>query len=51
MEGFITPIEDMGVKELFNKVKVIINGNWIGIADKPYELYVSLHKKKYKGIN
>ena len=49
-EGFITTIENMNVKDLFNKVKVIINGNWIGIANEPYELYLSLLKKKYNGI-
>ncbi len=33
-----------------NKVKVFINGCWIGITNKPYELYLSLKDKKYRGI-
>jgi len=30
--------------------KVFINGSWIGSTDNPYELYLSLKEKKYKGI-
>ena len=33
-----------------NKVKVIINGNWIGVCDKPNELYLDLKNKKYSGV-
>jgi DNA-directed RNA polymerase II subunit RPB2 len=36
--------------DLHNKVKVFINGSWVGITDEPYELYTSLKDKKYKGI-
>jgi DNA-directed RNA polymerase II subunit RPB2 len=35
---------------LYNKVKVIINGRWIGVSDDPLTLYHSLKDKKYKGI-
>jgi len=35
---------------IFNKVKVFINGNWLGISEDPYELFISLKEKKYKGI-
>jgi DNA-directed RNA polymerase beta subunit len=31
-------------------VKVFINGAWVGITHKPYELYLDLKDKKYKGI-
>ena len=34
----------------YKSVKVFINGNWIGIAKNPEELYFSLKDKKYKGI-
>jgi DNA-directed RNA polymerase beta subunit len=36
--------------ELYNKVKVFINGSWVGITNEPGELYISLKEKKYKGI-
>jgi len=50
IEPFITKIEDLSFKDLFNKVKVLINGNWIGISPEPYELYLNLLGKKYAGI-
>ncbi len=36
--------------ELFDKVKVFINGCWVGITNEPNELYDNLKQKKYKGI-
>jgi DNA-directed RNA polymerase beta subunit len=36
--------------DLHNKVKVFINGAWVGITNEPEELYNSLKEKKYKGI-
>jgi DNA-directed RNA polymerase II subunit RPB2 len=41
---------DMTSKEMYEKVKVFINGAWVGITDSPYELYLMLKDKKYKGI-
>jgi len=35
---------------LFNKVKVFINGCWVGISNNPTGLYENLKLKKYKGI-
>tara|TARA_Y100000992_G_scaffold70981_1_gene44556 strand:+ start:14347 stop:17904 length:3558 start_codon:yes stop_codon:yes gene_type:complete len=37
-------------EELYEGVKVIINGSWIGIAQNPIDLYNDLKAKKYKGI-
>ena len=37
-------------KDMYDKVKVFINGAWVGITDEPYELYLMLKEKKYKGI-
>lgn len=37
-------------KELYDKVKVFINGAWVGITNEPLELYNNLKEKKYKGI-
>ena len=36
--------------ELDNKIKVFVNGCWVGITDEPKELYDNLKNKKYKGI-
>jgi DNA-directed RNA polymerase II subunit RPB2 len=36
--------------DMYEKVKVFINGAWVGITDTPYELYTMLKDKKYKGI-
>ena len=47
---YITKIEDTNSANLYDKVKVFINGSWIGIANDPFELYNSLKEKKYKGI-
>jgi DNA-directed RNA polymerase II subunit RPB2 len=43
---------DSNVKStmLYGKVKVFINGCWVGICEKPVELYHNLKDKKYKGI-
>ena len=35
---------------LNNKVKVFINGCWIGVLENPYNLYSEMKDKKYKGI-
>ena len=34
----------------FNKVKVILNGRWLGVAKDPIQLYNNLKYKKYKGF-
>ena len=36
--------------DFHKKVKVFINGAWVGITDEPEDLYISLKDKKYKGI-
>jgi DNA-directed RNA polymerase II subunit RPB2 len=35
---------------MYKKVKVFINGAWVGITNDPQELYLMLKDKKYKGI-
>ena len=37
-------------KKLYNKVKIIVNGNWIGITNEPCELYKYLKHMKYTGV-
>ena len=41
--------EDAHPNEYFNKVKVFINGRWIGITEDPIALYKDL-KQKYSGL-
>ena len=47
---YVTKIENITPLEAFDKVKVFINGAWIGISDNPIELYNILKNMKYKGI-
>lgn len=42
--------KDITSSALFNKVKVFVNGRWIGVTDSPIELFNDLKMKKSKGI-
>lgn len=47
----IQKIEDIpAVEYMYDKVKVFINGTWVGVSENPEELYLELKNKKYKGI-
>ena len=48
----ITSIDDENLShtEMYEKVKVFINGSWVGVTDEPEQLYLELKDKKYKGI-
>ena len=37
-------------RDLHGKVKVIINGCWVGVTDTPHELYRDIKAKKMRGI-
>jgi len=52
IEPFNTPLENFNdnIKGLYDQVKIIINGNWIGIAKDPIKTYQFLKEKKYQGI-
>jgi len=48
---FITKVESIeSPKDLYQKVKVFVNGAWIGITERPTELYENMKHKKYCGI-
>ena len=47
---FITPLDECTSKELYNKVKIFINGNWFGYLKEPVKCYQFLKQKKYEGI-
>jgi DNA-directed RNA polymerase II subunit RPB2 len=48
----ITKIDDTELTsyDMYDKVKVFVNGAWVGITNSPQELYLMLKDKKYKGI-
>ena len=46
----ILSIDDFEPSELFDKVKVIVNGCWLGITETPVELYEFMKTKKREGI-
>jgi hypothetical protein len=46
----VVPIDSITSVELYKKTKVFINGAWVGISDKPQELFLMLKDKKFKGI-
>jgi len=51
IQPHIVPIdEQIAPESLQDKVKVFINGAWIGISESPFELYNDMKDKKYKGI-
>ena len=47
---YIRDIQELETIYMFDKVKVFINGAWVGITENPIELFTMLKEKKYKGI-
>lgn len=45
-----TSVENLSPIEIFNNVKVFINGAFVAISENAYELYLQLKEMKYKGI-
>jgi len=50
VEPYISKVDDTEYHLLANKVKVFVNGVWLGVTDRPLELYTDMKDKKYKGI-
>ena len=50
VKPFIIQIEKIRPVEANRKVKVFINGAWVGITDSPIELYNDMKTKKHSGI-
>jgi DNA-directed RNA polymerase beta subunit len=46
----IIQVADLKPADLYNKVKVFINGCWMGISNEPEQLFNMLKDMKYKGI-
>lgn len=50
VSNYINSVDDFLKHELNDKVKVFINGCWVGVAKDPFVLYKEMKEKKYKGI-
>jgi DNA-directed RNA polymerase II subunit RPB2 len=50
IEDYTKSFDNSTFSEISKCVKVFINGAWVGITNKPIDLYESLKKKKYSGI-
>ncbi|MFY7728462.1 MAG: hypothetical protein ACOVRN_02985 [Flavobacterium sp.] len=50
VDEYIIKLGDIKPCDLYDKVKVFINGAWVGIAKDPVELYNEMKSKKHKGI-
>jgi len=48
----VIPINELQAASdnMYDKVKVFINGAWVGLTENPEELYLNLKDKKHKGI-
>lgn len=49
-EPFIMSLDSIKPAQAYDKVKVFINGCWIGNTETPIELYNNMKDKKYRGI-
>jgi DNA-directed RNA polymerase beta subunit len=50
VKPFIKPIEEISPVQANHKIKVFINGSWMGVTETPIELYAHIKEKKYSGI-
>jgi DNA-directed RNA polymerase II subunit RPB2 len=42
--------ENIHPRDLHDKVKVFVNGCWLGVTDTPHELFMEMKDKKHRGI-
>jgi DNA-directed RNA polymerase II subunit RPB2 len=50
VEPFITRMDSGNPKDMFQNIKVFVNGAWLGNTGNPIELYNAFKDKKSKGI-
>lgn len=50
VEEYIHKVDNTPSHEMNGKIKVFVNGIWVGVTDTPMELYTEMKEKKYKGI-
>ena len=46
----ILPVNDTPAEQMYGKVKVFVNGCWVGVSENAAVLYTDMKDKKYKGI-
>jgi DNA-directed RNA polymerase beta subunit len=49
-EPFVRALDSIKPADAYDMVKVFINGCWIGITDRPLDLYNDMKEKKCRGI-
>ena len=50
LKPLVIPIADLTPEQCYDKVKVLVNGRWIGLVEDPLSLYEFLKMKKTQGI-
>lgn len=50
VDPFIQSLDTIKPADAYDKVKVFINGCWVGNTETPMELYNDMKEKKYRGI-
>ena len=50
VEPYLMKLDEVAPRELNGRVKVFVNGCWLGITTEPAELYADLKNKKCRGI-
>jgi DNA-directed RNA polymerase II subunit RPB2 len=46
----ITPLDKLSAQQLDKKVKIFVNGAWMGVSDDPYKLFTTFQDYKHKGM-
>jgi DNA-directed RNA polymerase beta subunit len=50
VKPYILSVDNTAPKDMYNKVKVFVNGCWLGVVEQPFQLYEDMKEKKHKGI-
>ena len=50
VKPYLLSVNDTHPNDMYGKVKVFVNGAWLGVTETPMELYSDMKDKKYRGI-
>ena len=50
VKPYLIELNNYNTISFYDKVKIFVNGRWIGVTNNPTELYIDLKDKKYKGM-
>ena len=50
VKPYLLSVNDTHPNDMHGKVKVFVNGAWLGVTETPMELYRDMKDKKYRGI-